>query len=199
MIRVTDTSMVSDLTRVSATRISSDPELWIVTGRFGVYSHNQADTAMTIAEIRSATVPSVGDDIRLANLEQELLIPVMPRDPWALLRTLKGAAGAVRSMTDREEFFSEPFNSDYAQVFRVVQETLTRLATFAEDLDVQLEELAEQTSDGTWHEAASGARQAGAFLRMAATGALAAYERTSTAQGVLLRRAGAGNESKPVS
>lgn len=121
-----------------ATRIGDG--LWTVTGRHGVYTRDQAIKAMMIAELRSRTHPHPNDAVCIAAFEQQLLVPPMPRDAWALLQTLKAAAAAVRGLPDSEEFDDEPFGGDIA-------ECLLRIGDAVVDLGAAVDALADRAAE----------------------------------------------------
>ncbi|MBP2703505.1 hypothetical protein JOL79_06795 [Microbispora sp. RL4-1S] len=114
-MEIRDDLMTSDLTDVTAQRVQTTPDRWTVTGRHGLYDRNQAITAMTIAELRART-PAPNTEILIANREQELLIPPLPRDPWALLQTMRNAARQASSLTSQPEFDGPPFLGDLAEI-----------------------------------------------------------------------------------
>lgn len=138
-ITITEAAMTSGLTPVNAERVSApgEPELWVVTGRHSALSRNQAITALTIAEYRAT---GRGASPHVTQWEQELLVPMMPTDPWALLQTLKAAAGAVRGLPTRHappDDINDPitytitYTAGLADMLRDVGEAVEHLSGFA--------------------------------------------------------------------
>lgn len=155
-LTICDDRMTSQDHDTVADRISSDPELWIVSGRHGVYTRNQAISAMTVAEMRARKIPGPNSEILIAALEQELLVPVTPRDPWALLQTLKNAAAAVHALAG-----GRPEADTISECFLRIAETTTELRAAVIALGRRAAERATTAQAGAAHQwADAGARAA---------------------------------------
>jgi hypothetical protein len=139
-VRINDDTMTSDASDVIATLVDPAAGLWTVTGRHGVYTRNQAITAMTIAEFKARRVPQPNDHLHIAAWEQELRVPPMPRDPWALLQTLKAAAAAVRALPAEDEFAAPPFGGN-------IGECLLRIGDAVIDLGAAVDTLADMSNE----------------------------------------------------
>ncbi|MFI9591099.1 hypothetical protein [Nonomuraea sp. NPDC052265] len=184
-ITITEAAMTSRLTPVNAERVSApgEPELWVVTGRRSALSRNQAITALTIAEYRAT---GRGASPHVAQWEQELLVPMMPTDPWALLQTLKAAARAVRGLPIRH---APPDNTNdmitytagLADMLRDVGEAVGHLSGFAGEVrDVAAAEAAGDHAD-TRHWDVVEVRAAAAADKLSHAGDL--LHRTSSSAG----------------
>ncbi|MEV0822511.1 hypothetical protein [Nonomuraea rubra] len=139
-VTITDDTMTSDQNDTVATLVDAEAGLWTVTGRHGVYTRNQAITAMTIAEYKARVTPHPNDAVFVASWEQELLVPPMPRDPWALLQTLKAAASAVRALPGTDEFAAPPFGGD-------IGECLLRIGDSVVDIGAAVDKLADLANE----------------------------------------------------
>lgn len=129
-VTISDDTMTSDLTDTVATLIDPAAGWWTVTGRRGVYTRDQAITAMTIAEFQAH--PHTDSEQFIAGWERELLVPVMPRDPWALLQTLKLAATALNEVPDRWSTDERSHKADLADFLRSIGYAALDLAAAAD-------------------------------------------------------------------
>jgi hypothetical protein len=168
-VTITDDRMTSDLTDVVATLVDAEAGLWTVTGRHGLYDRNRAQTAMTIAELRAHKQPCANDTIMIDAFEQELLVPVMPRDPWALLQTLTAAASAVRALPESERFAAPPFGGDIAECLLRIGAAVVDLGAVVDTLSNLAHHIARDTSFAEWHRAVDRADDAHKRLRGAAS------------------------------
>lgn len=141
--------LTSDQTTTTARRVSTRPDLWVVSDRPGLFTGNQATTAMILAEIRARQTPSANDAIRIAHYEQDLRVPPMPVDPWALLQTLRNAARAASSLTETEEFEAAPFGGDVAEIHARAAETVEYLGRLGDRCTEIAEEMAEGITIGS--------------------------------------------------
>lgn len=165
---ITDDRMTSDLTDAVATRVDAEAGLWTVTGRHGVYTREQAVTAMTVAELRAHTSAWPNESILIASLEQELLVTPMPRDPWALLQTLKAAAAAVRALPTRETFTAPPFDANLAECLLRIGDAVADLAAATDAISNLAHEHARDTGLISWRRTVDRADEACQRLRGAA-------------------------------
>ncbi|GAA2657622.1 hypothetical protein [Nonomuraea recticatena] len=143
-VTVNEATMTSDITDTTAARISApgEPDLWTVTGRHSLFTRNQAITAMMIAEHRAAD----GDDDspHVAQWEQELLVPIIPTDRWALLQTLKLATAAVNELPRYPEVVDVDAAISHAGQSR---ELLAALAEAADNLTRAARRVADVTEE----------------------------------------------------
>ncbi|MEU4228283.1 hypothetical protein AB0F17_28650 [Nonomuraea sp. NPDC026600] len=140
--------MASNKATTTARRISARPDLWVISDRPGLYTGNQATTAMVLAEIKARHTPLPNDAALIASYEQELLVPPMPVDPWALLQTLRDAARAASSLTETEEFEVAPFGGDVAEIHARTAETVEYLASLGDRCSEIAGEMAEGVTLG---------------------------------------------------
>ncbi|MFI7467535.1 hypothetical protein [Nonomuraea sp. NPDC049646] len=147
---ISDDRMTSDMSDTTATLIG--PGRWTVSGRPGVYSRDQAVTAMAIAELRAHKLPGPNDSIMIDALEQELLVPVMPTDAWALLQTLKAAAAAVRRMATTGQLGDERDGTQVGTWLLRIGEAVNDLAPALEPLiEAATEHVTPEAPDDPWH------------------------------------------------
>jgi hypothetical protein len=181
-VTINDDTMTSDQNDTVATLVDPVAGLWTVTGRHGVHTRNQAITAMTIAELQARRDRSPHDEFRIAGFERELLVPPMPRNPWALLQTLKAAASAVRSLPDADEFAAPPFGGDIAECLLRIGDAVVDLGATVDKLSDLAHKAAGDTDSPEWRGAVNRADEAQNRLRGAANHLHAAGRDAQAAQ-----------------